>query len=123
MLVASPADPDLRSSLEQMVRGAPAAARGRRTQSEWLHFEQEKHERLLALLPSPHPTNGESCRIDCHPTATTQDYKVADLSLADFGRKEIELAEHEMPGLMALRAEYGDAQAAGRAPASPARCT
>ena len=36
------------------------------------------------------------------------DYKVADLSLADFGRKEIELAEHEMPGLMALRREYAD---------------
>jgi adenosylhomocysteinase len=34
-------------------------------------------------------------------------YKVADLSLADFGRKEIELAEKEMPGLMALRAKYG----------------
>ncbi|MEB3032242.1 adenosylhomocysteinase [[Mycobacterium] nativiensis] len=34
------------------------------------------------------------------------DYKVADLSLADFGRKEIRLAEHEMPGLMALRQEY-----------------
>jgi adenosylhomocysteinase len=38
------------------------------------------------------------------------DYKVADLSLADFGRKEITLAEHEMPGLMAMRAEYGAAQ-------------
>ncbi|MDS1270392.1 adenosylhomocysteinase [Lipingzhangella sp. LS1_29] len=35
------------------------------------------------------------------------DYKVADLSLAEFGRKEIQLAEHEMPGLMATRAEYG----------------
>ncbi|HEX9174923.1 MAG TPA: adenosylhomocysteinase, partial [Mycobacterium sp.] len=34
------------------------------------------------------------------------DYKVADLSLAEFGRKEIRLAEHEMPGLMALRREY-----------------
>jgi len=34
-------------------------------------------------------------------------YKVADLSLADFGRREIELAEKEMPGLMALRAKYG----------------
>jgi adenosylhomocysteinase len=34
-------------------------------------------------------------------------YKVADISLADFGRKEIEIAEHEMPGLMALRANYG----------------
>ncbi|HBA83527.1 MAG TPA: adenosylhomocysteinase [Verrucomicrobia bacterium] len=36
-----------------------------------------------------------------------QDYVVRDLSLADFGRKEIELAEHEMPGLMALRKEFG----------------
>src|ERR1043165_1431126 len=39
-----------------------------------------------------------------------QDFKVADLSLAAFGRKEIQLAEHEMPGLMALRAEYGPSQ-------------
>jgi len=37
----------------------------------------------------------------------TQDFKVADLSLADYGRKEIRLAEHEMPGLMAMRAEFG----------------
>jgi adenosylhomocysteinase len=39
--------------------------------------------------------------------AGAPDFKVADLSLADFGRKEIELAEHEMPGLMALRRRYG----------------
>jgi adenosylhomocysteinase len=38
------------------------------------------------------------------------DFKVADLSLAAFGRKEITLAEHEMPGLMAIRAEYADRQ-------------
>ena len=38
------------------------------------------------------------------------DFKVADLSLAAFGRKEISLAEHEMPGLMTLREEYGAAQ-------------
>jgi len=38
------------------------------------------------------------------------DYKVADLSLADFGRKELTLAEHEMPGLVSLRTTYGDAQ-------------
>ncbi|WP_131738255.1 adenosylhomocysteinase [Actinomadura roseirufa] len=38
------------------------------------------------------------------------DYKVADLSLADFGRKEIRLAEHEMPGLMAVRGEYSAAK-------------
>ena len=38
------------------------------------------------------------------------DFKVADLSLADFGRREISLAEHEMPGLMAMRREHGPAQ-------------
>src|SRR5919201_1290246 len=46
-------------------------------------------------------------------TPTTEkaaDFKVADLSLAAFGRKEIELAEHEMPGLMACREEFGAQQ-------------
>jgi adenosylhomocysteinase len=38
------------------------------------------------------------------------DYKVADLGLADFGRTEITLAEHEMPGLMAMRARYGESK-------------
>jgi S-adenosylhomocysteine hydrolase len=38
------------------------------------------------------------------------DFRVADLSLAEFGRKEINLAEHEMPGLMAMRAQYGDSK-------------
>lgn len=41
---------------------------------------------------------------------TTLPYKVADMSLADFGRKEIELAETEMPGLMALREKYGESK-------------
>ncbi len=40
-------------------------------------------------------------------TVTTEDYKVKDLSLADFGRTEIGIAEQEMPGLMATRAKYG----------------
>src|SRR6185436_13480603 len=48
-------------------------------------------------------------------TATTlnqavTDFKVADLSLADWGRKEISIAEHEMPGLMAIRRKYAAAQ-------------
>src|SRR6516162_444899 len=43
-------------------------------------------------------------------THTEADFQVADLSLADFGRKEITLAEHEMPGLMAIRREYADDQ-------------
>jgi adenosylhomocysteinase len=50
--------------------------------------------------------------------ATQPDFKVADLGLAEFGRKEIRLAEHEMPGLMALRAEYGESK-----PLSGARIT
>jgi len=47
-----------------------------------------------------------------NPAATLAetDFQVADISLADFGRKEITLAEHEMPGLMAMRAEYAAAQ-------------
>ena len=38
------------------------------------------------------------------------EYAVADLTLAEFGRHEIRLAEHEMPGLMAMRAEFGDSK-------------
>ena len=43
-------------------------------------------------------------------TATTEDYKVKDISLAEAGRKAIEIAEKEMPGLMALREEFGPSQ-------------
>ena len=43
-------------------------------------------------------------------TENTDDFKVADISLAEWGRKEIAIAETEMPGLMALRAEFGEAQ-------------
>ena len=51
-------------------------------------------------------------------TAAKTDFKVADLGLAEFGRKEIRLAEHEMPGLMAIRREFADSQ-----PLSGARIT
>jgi adenosylhomocysteinase len=44
------------------------------------------------------------------PELTADDYRVADLSLAAYGRKEIEIAEGEMPGLMALRSEFGAQQ-------------
>jgi adenosylhomocysteinase len=43
-------------------------------------------------------------------STTAHDYAIADLSLADFGRMEIDIAETEMPGLMALRAEFGASQ-------------
>ena len=51
-------------------------------------------------------------------TETALPFKVADLSLAEFGRKEIVLAEHEMPGLMAMRSEFGTSK-----PLSGARIT
>jgi hypothetical protein len=43
-------------------------------------------------------------------TSQRNDYAVADIGLADWGRREIAIAETEMPGLMAVRAEYGPAQ-------------
>src|SRR5690606_37679162 len=57
---------------------------------------------------APTPGPGWVCRRN--PTMSFTDFKVADLSLAPLGRKQIQLAEHEMPGLMAIRAEYADAQ-------------
>jgi len=45
---------------------------------------------------------------------STLPYKVADITLADFGRKEIDLAEQEMPGLMALREKYGETKTVER---------
>src|SRR5690554_1604923 len=52
------------------------------------------------------------------PTSQSGDFRVADLSLADWGRKEIAIAETEMPGLMAIREEY-----AARQPLKGARIT
>ena len=43
-------------------------------------------------------------------TSTDKDYVISDISLSDFGRREISLAEQEMPGLMAVREEYGSSQ-------------
>ena len=51
-----------------------------------------------------------STNLSVDRAANGLEYKVADLSLAEYGRNEIRLAEHEMPGLMALREEYGDSQ-------------
>src|SRR5256886_2455567 len=60
---------------------------------------------MTSTLPRPDAAAGTS-----PGTALEGDFKVADLSLAAFGRKEIQLAEHEMPGLMAIRAEYAASQ-------------
>jgi adenosylhomocysteinase len=60
-------------------------------------IEQESH---VSTTTTPAPLTADSL-------GSVSDFKVADLSLAAFGRKEIQLAQHEMPGLMALRAEFG----------------
>ncbi|HEX8344528.1 MAG TPA: adenosylhomocysteinase [Actinoplanes sp.] len=61
---------------------------------------------MTSTLPAP---SGASAAARPR-TVAEGDYKVADLSLAAFGRKEIQLAEHEMPGLMSIRREFADAQ-------------
>ena len=51
----------------------------------------------------------DNLSMDIETMNKTNDYKIADITLADFGRKEIQLAEVEMPGLMALREQYKEA--------------
>src|SRR5882757_4254217 len=67
--------------------------------------------RRLSTNEQSYP-EGEAVSVTLTPdkAGSVSDFKVADLSLAAFGRKEIQLAEHEMPGLMALREEYARAQ-------------
>src|SRR5581483_6621885 len=71
-------------------------------------------DRVALLYAASHPRIAAPRRLDPSPTGTVMttftDYKVADISLADWGRKEIAIAETEMPGLMALRREYGAQQ-------------
>src|SRR3954451_14043514 len=72
------------------------------------------YRRLATLEPHDNHTSaeGEHVSVTLTPDSagSVHDFKVADLSLAAFGRKEIQLAEHEMPGLMALRREFGPSQ-------------
>src|SRR5262252_6998980 len=60
----------------------------------------------MRRAPPDSPANRTGADMPAEPLP----FKVADLSLAGFGRKEITLAEHEMPGLMAVRAEYARTQ-------------
>ena len=103
-------DAELRSALDRWFEERPERPAGIDS-GDWLSWEQEKHERLLGTGHDTPETHGDNRRMTItETTTTTPDYKVADLSLADFGRKEITLAEHEMPGLMAMRREYGPEQ-------------
>ena len=68
-----------------------------------------RRDTRMAVTAEPHP-------FDLATREGREPYKVADLSLAEFGRNEIRLAEQEMPGLMALRARYAGQSAARRRP-------
>ncbi|MEH1165569.1 adenosylhomocysteinase [Micromonospora sp. CPCC 205539] len=62
-------------------------------------------------MTSTLPASASGTPSEARPSTLAEgDYKVADLSLAEFGRKEIQLAEHEMPGLMSIRREFAEAQ-------------
>src|SRR4051812_4514320 len=69
--------------------------------------QPDRCPRALMVRPPSIPHHVEETHM---PTLNPDDYKVADLSLSSFGRKEIQLAEHEMPGLMSTRAEFADSQ-------------
>src|SRR2546422_1913944 len=58
-------------------------------------------------MPTLTKTNGKKTAPGNGKTRTNNDYKVKDLTLADWGRKEISVAEQEMPGLMSVREKYG----------------
>src|SRR3954447_12326209 len=66
--------------------------------------------RLAALGTDQAREASDGDRMSTTASLTSTDYKVADLGLAEYGRKEIRLAEHEMPGLMKTREEFADAQ-------------
>jgi hypothetical protein len=65
-------------------------------------------QRPALLLAGSNGDMGAATFFSLRTSLMSQDYIVKDIALADFGRKELDIAETEMPGLMAIRAEYGD---------------
>ena len=75
---------------------------------------------VLSPASASTSTTSTSAKTTSAPAGSEfSDYKVADMSLAQWGRKEIAIAETEMPGLMALREEYADAKPKGRRRSQP----
>jgi adenosylhomocysteinase len=68
------------------------------------------HEQRRPDFATNHRKNNSGANTMNAVTNLTHDYKVADLSLADWGRKELDIAEHEMPGLMSIRKKYAVAK-------------
>jgi len=95
--------------------GSPEASRFRRMAAERLAENADvEHTEVDPSIQQQfrYTTRGDSVSVTLtkDSAGSVSDFKVADLSLAAYGRKEIQLAEVEMPGLMALRAEFGDAK-------------
>src|ERR1700689_4198444 len=88
------------------------ARRCRKGRCDWVKTSQAFG--IVALRPTALTTLelgvGFAMNAVIDTTAVTEDFSVADLSLADWGRKEILIAETEMPGLMAIREEYAPLQ-------------
>ncbi len=115
-------EPDLARQVEEWFGSLHRVADTSRSAQVYrrLAAEQQPHQQPHQQRQQPRPTvptESETRMTPTAPVTRTPDtagsvpgFKVADLSLAAFGRNEIRLAEHEMPGLMSLRAEYGKAQ-------------
>ncbi len=103
-------EPALRRDTEDWLEAeARASRRGARRPTG---CASSRRSTSACSRPSPPPTDHDPQETHDRHHRTQTDYKVADISLAAFGRKEIELAEHEMPGLMKTREEFAAAAAA-----------
>jgi adenosylhomocysteinase len=102
--VAAPPEADLYRRLATVEE--QSYPRLTRADAEFARQPEHAEPATASHIPGEHvPVS-----ITADSAGAVTDFKVADLSLAPFGRKEIQLAEHEMPGLMALRREYGAAK-------------
>src|SRR6201990_2903864 len=78
---------------------------------QWLSEHRRNRRADMREYLNPEPRNLNPFTMNTSTMERTEtDYKVADISLADFGRKEISIAEKEMPGLMAIRNKYSEAK-------------
>ena len=106
-----------RSQRPRAVRGAPADREQSRSRRRIAEASRIRRNRLMSTATIP------THAYDLARKAGRQPYKVADLGLAEWGRKEMRLAEQEMPGLMALARALRRARSRSPARASWARCT
>src|SRR5690606_3312789 len=82
--------------------------RGAATVDQHGQARRDRHATTAPVTtdPAPGPTDGAPMNAQMKTFSQEGDYKVADISLADWGRKELDIAEHEMPGLMSIRRKH-----------------